>query len=91
MFTQVEERETFNKVLEEISRLAIEHKKAGLPIEVSQDELESIYSKYADITDEPLFKRFFNYMKSPEGRNFFRKATRLELWKAGFRPKGWEE
>jgi len=91
MATKVlEEREIFNKVLEEAARLVIEHKKAGLPLEIRPGELEPIYSKYADINDEALFKEFFKYTKSPEGRDFFRKTIRLELWKAGFRPKGWE-
>ena len=91
MSTQVEEREIFNKALEEAARLAVEHKLAGLGIELHAGELESIYRKYADITDEPLFRQFMKYMKSPDGRDFFRKTIRLELWKAGFRPKGWEE
>ncbi len=85
------ERETFNKVLGELAKLAVEHKLAGLPIELTSEEIREAYQKYFDITDEPLFERFFKYMKSPEGRNFFRKTIRVELWKAGFRPKGWEE
>ena len=91
MVTQIEEKELFNKVLKEAARLAIEHKKAGLPFEIREGELLDIYRKYADITDEPLFKRFFKYTKSPEGQDFFRKTIRTELWKAGYRPKGWEE
>jgi len=89
--TQGVEKEIFNKVLEEAARLAVEHKRAGLPIELRPGELESIYKKYADITDVPLFQRFTKYMESPEGRDFFRKTIRLELWEVGFRPKGWEE
>lgn len=89
--TQGVEKETFNKVLEEAARLAVEHKLAGLPIELRPGELEKIYRKYADITDVPLFERFMGYTKSPEGRDFFRKTIRLELWEAGYRPKGWEE
>lgn len=91
MFTQVEEREIFNKVLEEAAKLVIEHKLAGLPLEIQQGELESIYRKHTDITDEPLFKRFVQYTKSPEGRQYFKITIRTELWKAGYRPKGWEE
>ena len=91
MATQVKEREIFNKVLEEAARLAVEHKLAGLPLEIQQGELESIYRKHADITDEPLFKQFVQYTKSPEGRQYFKITIRTELWKAGYRPKGWEE
>ncbi|MBA7686220.1 hypothetical protein ES703_94661 [subsurface metagenome] len=91
MVTQIEEKELFNKVLEEAARLVIEHKKAGLPFEIRPGELETIYRKYADITDESLFKRFFKYMKSPEGRQYFKKTIRTKLWRAGFSPKGWEE
>lgn len=89
--TQGVEKEIFNKALEEAARLTIEHKKAGLPFEIRPGEMESIYRQHADTTDEPLFKRFLKYASSSEGRNFFRKTVRLELWRAGFRPKGWEE
>lgn len=90
-YTQGIEKEVFDKTLEELAKLAVEHKLAGLPLEIRQGEVESIYRKYANITDVPLFKRFMKYMKSPDGRDFFRKTIRTELWKAGFRPKGWEE
>ncbi len=30
------------------------------------------------------------YIQSTEGADFFRKSLRLELWKAGYRPRGWE-
>ncbi len=89
--TQGVERQIFNKVLEETARLVIEHKKAGLPFEIRPGELETIYRKYADITDEAKFERLMKYTKSPEGRDFFKITIRTELWKAGFRPKGWEE
>ena len=85
------EKEVSNKILEEAARLAVEHKLAGLPIELRPGELEKIYRKYADIMDVPLFERVMRYTKSPEGREFFKKTIRTELWKAGFRPKGWEE
>jgi len=93
MVTQVEdkEKELFNKVLGELASLAVDHKLAGLPIELTNEEVREAYQKYLDIRDEPLFKRYFKYMKSPEGRDFFRKTIRVELWKAGFRPKGWEK
>ena len=85
------EKETFNKVLKDAAMLVVEHKLAGLPFEIQEGELVGIYRKYADITDEPLFKRFWKYTKTAECRDFFRKTIRTELWKAGFRPKGWEE
>ena len=89
--TQGLEKELFNKILKEAARLIVEHKLAGLPFEIRPGELESIYRKYADITDVPLFQRLMKYMKTSEGHNFFRKTIRLELWDVGFRPKGWEE
>lgn len=93
MVTQVEdkEKELFNTVLKDAARLAIEHKLDGLPFEIRPGELDSIYGKYADVMDAALFMRFFKYMKSPEGREFFRITIGSELWKAGYRPKGWEE
>jgi len=91
MQTQVDEKEIFNKVLEEAAKLVVEHKLAGLPLELREHEIEDVYRRYADITDVPLLKRFLKYMKTPEGRDFFKGTIRLELWKAGFRPKGWEE
>ncbi len=93
MVTQVEdkEKELFNTVLKEAARLAIEHKLAGLPLEIREGELVDIYRKYADINDEPLFKRFMEYSRTSECREYFKKTIRIELWKAGYRPKGWEE
>ena len=85
------ENEVFNKILEEAASLVVEHKKAGLPFEIREGELETIYRKFADITDVPLFEQLEKYMKSPEGRGFFGKTIRTKLWEAGYRPKGWEE
>ena len=93
MVTQVEdkEKELFNTILKNAAKLAVEHKLAGLGIELHAGELESIYRKYAEITDVALFERFSKYLKSPEGRHFFKITIRTELWRAGFRPRGWEE
>ena len=49
-------------------------------------ELESIFKELGygekELTD------FTSYIQTEEGTNFFRKSIRLELWKAGYRPKG---
>lgn len=89
--TEETEKEVFNKVLKDAAKLIVKHRKAGLPFEIQPGELESIYRNYADIANEPLFKRFTKYMESPGGHDFFKKTIRLKLWEVGFRPKGWEE
>jgi hypothetical protein len=54
--------------------------------EITASELEVIAQKlgYEDID------RMINYVTSAEGKTFFKKAIRQELWQAGYRPKGWE-
>jgi len=89
--TQELEKEVFNKILEEAASLVVEHMKAGLPFEIREGEMETIYRKFADITDVPLYERLEKYSKSPDGRELFSKMVRTKLWEAGYRPKGWEE
>ena len=87
----LEEREIFNKVLEDAVSLLVQRKVAGYEFRLYEGELISIYEKHLDPNDIPLFNRFTKYLTSPEGREFFNKMLRLKLWEAGFRPKGWEE
>ena len=53
---------------------------------ITAKELEAVAKKlgYEDI------KGIINYIQSTKGADFFRKSLRLELWKAGYRPREWE-
>ena len=89
--TQGTEKETFDRILENIAREVVGHKFKGLPPEIHEEELREIFGKHGDVTDVPLYERFVEYLQSPEGSELFRKNIRLELIKAGHRPKGWRE
>lgn len=52
---------------------------------IRADELESIFKALG--YGEKELKDFLSYIWTPEGKEFFRKSIRLELWKAGYRPK----
>lgn len=66
----------------EVAKYLVEHRKP----EITAKELEAIARKlgYADI--EGLIK----YIQSAQGKEYFKKTIRLELWQAGYRPRGWE-
>ena len=48
-------------------------------------ELESIFKKLG--YGEKELSDFTSYVQTHGGEAFFRKSIRLELWKAGYRPK----
>ncbi len=52
---------------------------------IKADELETIFGELG--YGEKELKEFRAYILTPEGRGFFRNTIRLELWKAGYRPK----
>jgi len=66
----------------EVAKYLVEQRKS----EITAKELEAIARKlgYEDIAG------IINYIQSNEGRAYFKKTIRLELWQAGYRPKGWE-
>jgi len=66
----------------EVAKYLVEQRKP----EITAKELEAIARKlgYADI--EGLIK----YIQSTQGKEYFKKTIRLELWQAGYRPRGWE-
>ena len=53
---------------------------------IRADELESIFKALG--YGEKELKDFLSYIWTPEGKEFFRKAIRLELVIAGYQPKG---
>ena len=56
--------------------------------EVRANELESIFQELG--YGEKELGDFLTYIQTSEGKDFFRKTIRMELWKAGYRPRGWE-
>jgi len=66
----------------EIAQYLVEQRQPA----ITAKELEAVAEKlgYEDI------KGITNYIQSTEGAAFFRKSLRLELWKVGYRPRGWE-
>ncbi len=66
----------------EVAKYLVEHRKP----EITAKELEAIARKVEYENIEGLVK----YIQSAEGKGYFKKTIRLELWKAGYRPRGWE-
>ena len=66
----------------EVAKYLVEHRKR----EITAKELEAIARKVEYENMEGLIK----YFQSAEGKGYFKKTIRLELWKAGYRPRGWE-
>jgi len=66
----------------EIAQYLVEQRKPT----IRAKELEAIAKElaYEDI------EGIISYVQSPGGREYFKKTIRLELWQAGYRPKGWE-
>ena len=56
----------------------------GQPI-IKAAELESIFKELGH--GEKELRDFTSYIQTQRGRDFFRNSIRLELWKAGYRPK----
>jgi len=56
----------------------------GQPI-LKAGELESIFKELGH--GEKELRDLTSYMRTQEGKDFFRRSIRLELWKAGYRPK----
>jgi len=52
---------------------------------IKSAELESIFKELGH--GEKELRDFTSYIESQEGKDFFRKSIRLELWKAGYSPK----
>jgi len=53
---------------------------------ITAKELEVIARKLEYENIEGLLK----YIQSAKGKEYFKKTIRLELWQAGYRPRGWE-
>ena len=52
---------------------------------IKSAELESIFKELG--YGEKELSDFTSYIETERGKDFFRKSIRLELWKAGYRPK----
>jgi len=70
------------RFVEKLAKYLVEHGKH----KTTSKELLAI-AKELECED---IEGFLKYMMTPGGKEFFRKTLRLELWKAGYRPKGWE-
>jgi len=66
----------------EVAKYLVEQRKP----EITAKELEAIASKLDYENIEDLVK----YIQSAEGKEYFKRMIRLELWQAGYRPRGWE-
>lgn len=66
----------------EVAKYLVERRKP----EITAKELEAIAREleYENIAS------LINYIQSAEGRTYFKKVIRLELWQAGYRPRGYE-
>jgi len=69
------------RLCEEIARLLVAKRQPR----IKADELKSIFKELGYGEKEGW--DFLSYIRTPEGRGFFRNTIRLELWKAGYRLK----
>jgi hypothetical protein len=86
-----QQRQSVEEIVKELARLHAEASfLAGKVIrEITAKQIEDTRRKLS-LTAEDLHE-FVEYLKTPEGRDAFKKECLLELWKLGFRPKDWEE
>jgi len=56
---------------------------------IAAEDVENVRRKL-ELTEDDLHESV-EYLKTPEGRDTFKRLCLLELWKVGFRPKDWEE
>jgi len=72
------------RLAEEIAKFLVAKRRPR----IVADELETIFKDLG--YGEKELRDFLSYIWTPGGKDFFRKAIRIELWEAGYRPKEWE-
>lgn len=80
---------TMGEMIQQVAEIVVGKAAQGEKPEITAKELEAIAKDFSWADKEIL--NFCNYIGSPEGKELFKKTVRMELWKAGYRPKEGEE
>jgi len=76
------------ELMKEVARTIVDKAAEGRTPKITVKELGDIFREL-ELTREDV-NRFTEYIVTPLGRASFRKTVRLEMWKSGYRPRGWK-
>ncbi len=76
------------KLMKEVAKVIVGKASEGKEPRINAKELHSI-CRELELEPEAV-DRFTEYIQTPLGKESFRKKVRLEMWKAGYRPRGWK-
>jgi len=76
------------KLMREAARIVVAKALEGKKPRIIAREFYDI-TRSLVLTDEEL-ERFLEYLQTPLGTESFKKTVRLEVWRAGYRPRGWK-
>lgn len=76
------------ELMKEVAKVIVGKASEGKEPRVSAKELETI-ARELEFTHEDM-DNFLAYLETLPGRESFKKTVRLEMWKAGYRPRGWK-
>lgn len=76
------------ELMKEVAKVVVDKASEGKEPGVSAKELEAI-ALSLEFSHEDL-QHFTDYIVTIQGRESFKKTVRLEMWKAGYRPRGWK-
>ncbi len=62
--------------------------KAGRKPQMTPKEFHAVVTDMGLSAEE--LDEFTAYLETPLGRESFKKTVRLEMWRAGYRPRGWK-
>jgi len=76
------------ELMKECARLIVAKASEGKEPKITARELDDITTSMKFTKED--FHRFMEYLLTPLGAESFKKTVRLEMWKAGYRPRGWK-
>lgn len=79
---------TTEEMIQQVAKIVVGKAAQGKKPEIRAKELEAIARDFDWVGKD--IENFTAYVESPEGRELFKRTIRMELWKAGYRPKEWE-
>jgi len=77
------------EMIQQVAEIIVGKAAQGKKPRITAKELEAIARDFDWVGKD--IENFTTYVKSPEGKEVFKKTIRMELWKAGYHPKEWEE
>ena len=76
------------ELMKEVAKIIVRKASEGKEPQINAKELHSICEEL-ELEPEDV-DRFTEYIQTPLGRASFGKTVRLEIWKTGYRPRGWK-